>query len=213
MEELYQKVFRELDRQRVEDGKRVFSIEDVGSLVYQSYYDDADEYEEEIDRYAYIFWERFEEYLKSIDPDLEVLDDCTVGLTGWDAWIDEEDDWTEEEEAEYQKNLEWLQNIVYEVVEEAGDDEEEDEDEDEDEDEEETITERCDRIEEHITNLLDGEGDEVYDENITISLSEDKESVIVTRGIEQESTTFKISDYKGLVYLVIAIDGFLYNNK
>ena len=207
MEELYQKVFRELDRQRVEDGKRVFSIEDVGSLVYQSYYDDADEYEEEIDRYAYIFWERFEEYLKSIDPDLEVLDDCTVGLTGWDAWIDEEDDWTEEEEAEYQKNLEWLQNIVYEVVEEAGDDEEEDED------EEETITERCDRIEEHITNLLDGEGDEVYDENITISLSEDKESVIVTRGIEQESTTFKISDYKGLVYLVIAIDGFLYNNK
>ena len=211
MEELYQKVFRELDRQRVEDGKRVFSIEDVGSLVYQSYYDDADEYEEEIDRYAYIFWERFEEYLKSLDPDLEVLDDCTVGLTGWDAWIDEEDDWTEEEEAEYQKNLEWLQNIVYEVVEEAGDDEEEDED--EDEDEEETITERCDRIEEHITNLLDGEGDEVYDENITISLSEDKESVIVTRGIEQESTTFKISDYKGLVYLVIAIDGFLYNNK
>ena len=197
MEELYQKVFRELDRQRVEDGKRVFSIEDVGSLVYQSYYDDADEYEEEIDRYAYIFWERFEEYLKALDPDLEVLDDCTVGLTGWDAWIDEEDEWTEEEEAEYQKNLEWLQNIVDEVVEEAGD-------------EEDSPTARCERIEEHITNLLDGEGDEVYDEYTTIALSEDKESVIVTRGIEQESTTFKISDYKDLTYLVIDIDKLLY---
>ena len=204
MEELYQKVFRELDRQRVEDGKRVFSIEDVGSLVYQSYYDDADEYEEEIDRYAYIFWERFEEYLKALDPDLEVLDDCTVGLTGWDAWIDEEDEWTEEEEAEYQKNLEWLQNIVDEVVEEVGDDEEEDED------EEDSPTARCERIEEHITNLLDGEGDEVYDEYTTIALSEDKESVIVTRGIEQESTTFKISDYKDLTYLVIDIDKLLY---
>jgi hypothetical protein len=202
MEELYQKVFRELDRQRVEDGKRVFSIEDVGSLVYQSYYDDADEYEEEIDRYAYIFWERFEEYLKALDPDLEVLDDCTVGLTGWDAWIDEEDEWTEEEEAEYQKNLEWLQNIVDEVVEEVGDDEEEDE--------EDSPTARCERIEEHITNLLDGEGDEVYDEYTTIALSEDKESVIVTRGIEQESTTFKISDYKDLTYLVIDIDKLLY---
>ena len=204
MEELYQKVFRELDRQRVEDGKRVFSIEDVGSLVYQSYYDDADEYEEEIDRYAYIFWERFEEYLKALDPDLEVLDDCTVGLTGWDVWIDEEDEWTEEEEAEYQKNLEWLQNIVDEVVEEVGDDEEEDED------EEDSPTARCERIEEHITNLLDGEGDEVYDEYTTIALSEDKESVIVTRGIEQESTTFKISDYKDLTYLVIDIDKLLY---
>jgi hypothetical protein len=202
MEELYQKVFRELDRQRVEDGKRVFSIEDVGSLVYQSYYDDADEYEEEIDRYAYIFWERFEEYLKALDPDLEVLDDCTVELTGWDAWIDEEDEWTEEEEAEYQKNLEWLQNIVDEVVEEVGDDEEEDE--------EDSPTARCERIEEHITNLLDGEGDEVYDEYTTIALSEDKESVIVTRGIEQESTTFKISDYKDLTYLVIDIDKLLY---
>jgi hypothetical protein len=202
MEELYQKVFRELDRQRVEDGKRVFSIEDVGSLVYQSYYDDADEYEEEIDRYAHIFWERFEEYLKALDPDLEVLDDCTVGLTGWDAWIDEEDEWTEEEEAEYQKNLEWLQNIVDEVVEEVGDDEEEDE--------EDSPTARCEIIEEHITNLLDGEGDEVYDEYTTIALSEDKESVIVTRGIEQESTTFKISDYKDLTYLVIDIDKLLY---
>jgi hypothetical protein len=202
MEELYQKVFRELDRQRVEDGKRVFSIEDVGSLVYQSYYDDADEYEEEIDRYAYIFWERFEEYLKALDPDLEVLDDCTVGLTGWDAWIDEEDEWTEEEEAEYQKNLEWLQNIVDEVVEEVGDDEEEDE--------EDSPTARCERIEEHITNLLDGEGDEVYDEYTTIALSEDKESVIVTDNFRTK--TFKISDYKELVYLVIAIDGFLYNN-
>lgn len=203
MEELYQKVFRELDRQRVEDGKRVFSIEDVGSLVYQSYYDDADEYEEEIDRYAYIFWERFEEYLKALDPDLEVLDDCTVGLTGWDAWIDEEDEWTEEEEAEYQKNLEWLQNIINEVVEEAAGDNEE-------EDEEDSPTARCERIEEHITNLLDGEGDEVYDEYTTIALSEDKESVIVTRGIEQESTTFKISDYKDLTYLVIDIDKLLY---
>ena len=98
MEELYKQIFKELDRQRVEDGKRIFGIEDVGSLVYKSYYDDADEYEEEIDRYAYIFWERFLEYLKALDPDLEVLDDCTVGLTGWDAWIDEEDEWTEEEE-------------------------------------------------------------------------------------------------------------------
>lgn len=204
MEELYKQIFKELDRKRVEEGKRIFGIEDVGSLVYQSYYDDADEYEEEIDRYAHIFWERFEEYLKSIDPDLEVLDECTVGLTGWDAWIDEEDEWTEEEEAEYQKNLEWLQNIVDEVVEEAGDDEEEDE--------EDSPTERCDRIEDHIRDLLTGEGDEVYDEYTTIALSEDKESVIVTRGIEQESATFKISDYKGLVYLVIAIDGFLYNN-
>lgn len=85
MEELYKQIFKELDRKRVEDGKRIFGIEDVGSLVYQSYYDDADEHEEEIDRYAHIFWERFAEYLKSIDPDLEVLDDCTVGLTGWDA--------------------------------------------------------------------------------------------------------------------------------
>lgn len=92
MEELYKQIFKELDRKRVEEGKKIFGIEDVGSLVYQSYYDDADEHEEEIDRYAQIFWERFEEYLKSIDPDLEVLDECTVGLTGWDAWIDEEDD-------------------------------------------------------------------------------------------------------------------------
>lgn len=199
MEELYKQIFKELDRKRVEEGKKIFGIEDVGSLVYQSYYDDADEYEEEIDRYAHIFWERFEEYLKSIDPDLEVLDECTVGLTGWDAWIDEEDEWTEEEEAEYQKNLEWLQNIVDEVVEEAGD-------------EEDSPTERCDRIEDYIRDLLSGEGDEVYDEYTTIALSEDKESVIVTRGIEQESATFKISDYKGLAYLVIAIDGFLYNN-
>jgi hypothetical protein len=78
--------------------------------------------------------------------------------------------------------------------------------------EEDTVT-RCDRIEEHIYNLLNSEGDEVYDEYTTIALSEDKESVIVTRGVEQESATFKISDYKGLVYLVIAIDSFLYNNK
>jgi hypothetical protein len=77
--------------------------------------------------------------------------------------------------------------------------------------EEDTVT-RCDRIEDHIRDLLSGEGDEVYDEYTTIALSEDKESVIVTRGVEQESATFKISDYKGLVYLVIAIDGFLYNN-
>lgn len=202
MEELYKQIFKELDRQRVEEGKRIFGIEDVGSLVYKSYYDDADEYEEEIDRYAYIFWERFEEYLKALDPDLEVLDDCTVGLTGWDAWIDEEDEWTEEEEAEYQKKLEWFQSIVDEVVEEVSDDEEEDE--------EDSPTARCERIEEHITNLLDGEGDEEYDEYTTIALSEDKESVIVTRGIEQESKTFKISDYKDLIYLVIDIDKLLY---
>jgi ATP adenylyltransferase/5',5'''-P-1,P-4-tetraphosphate phosphorylase II len=77
--------------------------------------------------------------------------------------------------------------------------------------EEDTVT-RCDRIEEHIYNLLNGEGDEVYDENITITLSEDKESVIVTDDFNDNTETFKISDYKGLVYLVIAIDGFLYNN-
>ena len=173
MEELYKQIFKELDRQRVEDGKRIFGIEDVGSLVYQSYYNDADEYEEEIDRYAYIFWERFEEYLKSIDPDLEVLDDCTVGLTGWDAWIDEEDEWTEEEE-----------------------------------DEEEIVT-RADSIERHIKGLLDGEGDGYYDEYTTIVLSEDKESVIVTDDFEHKTKTFKISDYKELVFLARDIDDFV----
>lgn len=76
--------------------------------------------------------------------------------------------------------------------------------------EEDTVT-RCDRIEEHIYNLLNGEGDEVYDENITIALSEDKESVIVTDDFNDNTETFKLSDYKELVYLVIAIDGFLYN--
>ena len=85
-----------------------------------------------------------------------------------------------------------------------GEEEERSEEEDED-----TVT-RCDNIEDHIRALLNGEGNEVYDEYTKIALSEDKESVIVTDNFKTK--TFKISDYKELVYLVIAIDGFLYNN-
>lgn len=205
MERLYEKVFAELERERTEENSKFFDIERVLRLVSEQYYDLAEECEEEIEEYAEQIWERYKQHLLTIDPKADIMEDGLVlGLTGWDAWIDElDDEWTEEDEAEYQKNLEWLQNIVDEVVEEAGDDEEEDE--------EDSPTELCDRIEDHIRDLLNGEGDEVYDEYTTIALSEDKESVIVTRGIEQESETFKISDYKGLAYLVIAIYGFLHN--
>lgn len=86
------------------------------------------------------------------------------------------------------------------------DDEEED---DEEEDDEEEIVTRADSIERHIKGLLDGEGDGYYDEYTTIVLSEDKESVIVTDDFEHKTKTFKISDYKELVFLARDIDDFV----
>ena len=76
-------------------------------------------------------------------------------------------------------------------------------------DEEEEILTRADSIEHHLINLLNGEGDGYYDEYTTIVLSEDKESVIVTDDFEKKTKTFKISDYKELVFLARDIDDFV----
>lgn len=75
--------------------------------------------------------------------------------------------------------------------------------------EEEEILTRADSMEQHIKNLLNGEGDGYYDEYTTIDLSEDKETVIVVDDFEKKTKTFKITDYKELVFLARDIDDFV----
>lgn len=75
--------------------------------------------------------------------------------------------------------------------------------------EEEEILTRADSMERHIKNLLNGEGDGYYDEYTTIDLSEDKETVIVVDDFEKKTKTFKITDYKELVFLARDIDDFV----
>lgn len=76
-------------------------------------------------------------------------------------------------------------------------------------DDEEEILTRADSIERHIKDLLDGEGDGYYDEYTTIDISKDKESIIVVDDFEHKTKTFKITDYKELVFLARAIDDFV----
>lgn len=171
MERLYEKVFEEFERQRTEENQKFFHIEFAWSLVRKQYYNDADECEDEIEEYTDQIWEKYVEYLKTIDPDITILDESAVGLKGWD---EEEEDFDDEEE-----------------------------------DDEEEIVTRADGIENHIRGLLNGEGDEEYDEYTTIALSEDKESVIVTDNFEHKTKTFKISDYKEIVFLARDIDDFV----
>lgn len=173
MERICEKVFKELERQRIEKNTKFFYIDEVLHLVSEQYYDLAEECEEEIEEYAEQIWERYRQHLLTIDPKADVMEDgLVIGLTGWDE--EEYDDLLTEED-----------------------------------DEEEEIVTRADSIERHIKGLLDGEGDGYYDEYTTIDLSEDKETVIVVDDFEKKTKTFKITDYKELVFLARDIDDFV----
>ena len=92
MEKLYNKVFSILEKQRTEEGKKLFDYDDVGFIVSQvyEYYDDSEN--DEIIEIVQHIWEKYVEHLKSIYADLEILDEDAVGIKGWndDLFDDEE---------------------------------------------------------------------------------------------------------------------------
>lgn len=85
MERLYEKVFTELERQRIEKNTKFFMIDEVLRLVSEQYYDLAEECTEEIEEYSEQIWEKYKQHLLTIDPKADVMEDgLVIGLTGWD---------------------------------------------------------------------------------------------------------------------------------
>lgn len=83
MEELYNKVYAELERQRIEENKKFYDFEDVGLIVSKVYEDYEETDADDVIKIVQQIWDRYVEYLKTIDSELEILDEDTVGLKGW----------------------------------------------------------------------------------------------------------------------------------
>ena len=90
MEELYRKVFTELEQKRTEENKKFFLYDDVGEIVSRVYDFYEDSLNEEIIEITQHIYHKYVEYLKTIYDDLEILDEDAVGLKGWDDYLDNE---------------------------------------------------------------------------------------------------------------------------
>lgn len=89
MEELYKKVFTELEQQRTEGNKKFFDYEEVGEIVSKVYDFYEDSTDKEIIEITQYIWDKYVEHLKTIYDDLEILVEDAVGLEGWDDLDDE----------------------------------------------------------------------------------------------------------------------------